>query len=196
MPETEPLRRLGGGRWETRDARFGVEPGDGTWNLVDRSQTNELGLPLTSGPFRTLGDVREAIVRAREAGPAESPLAEQIERQRNEPPPAEPREPRWLRALDSSEKRRARELIDRLEALGIADAEDVARREIAGGEAALAQLALERQLRQAIEGAEDPATAARRTIDAILGGRDEELGASWRLTDVAGRPIRTLAPPD
>ena len=44
----------------------------------------------------------------------------------------------------------------------------------------------------------DPQRINRRVLEALVrsGATDEELGASWRLTDVAGRPIRTLAPPD
>ena len=40
------LKRLGGGRWQTRDERFTIEPQSGTWSLVDAEETDELGLPL------------------------------------------------------------------------------------------------------------------------------------------------------
>jgi hypothetical protein len=69
------LKRLGGGRWATRDGRFAIEPQSGTWVVVDNSQIDELGLPLVRGPFGSLTAAREAIEGAREAGPAESPLA-------------------------------------------------------------------------------------------------------------------------
>lgn len=29
------LKRLGGGRWQTRDERFTIEPDSGTWVVVD-----------------------------------------------------------------------------------------------------------------------------------------------------------------
>ena len=47
----EGLKRLGGGRWQTRDERFTIEPQSGTWVLVDAEQTDDLGLPLVRGPF-------------------------------------------------------------------------------------------------------------------------------------------------
>lgn len=75
VPEEGPLKRLGGGRWETRDGRFAIEPQSGTWVVVDNSQTDDLGLPLVRGPFGSLTAAREAIEGARTSGPAESPLA-------------------------------------------------------------------------------------------------------------------------
>jgi hypothetical protein len=81
------LKRLGGGRWQTRDERFTIEPDSGTWVVVDAEQTDDLGLPLVRGPFRSLGDAKEAIAAARSSPPDASPLAERIGR-----PPAEPAE--------------------------------------------------------------------------------------------------------
>lgn len=78
MPDAEPLRRLGGGRWQTRDGRFTIEPQAGTWAVVDAEQTDELGLPLVRGPYRSLGDARAAIAAAVESGAAESPLAARL----------------------------------------------------------------------------------------------------------------------
>ena len=46
----DALSRLGGGRWETKDGRFQIEPQSGTWVIVDTTQTNEFGLPLVRGP--------------------------------------------------------------------------------------------------------------------------------------------------
>ena len=82
MPEKDSLRRLGGGRWETRDGRFAIEPQSGTWVIVDNEQTDELGLPLVRGPFGSLTAAKEAIEAARSEGPKASPLAERIERAR------------------------------------------------------------------------------------------------------------------
>ena len=75
----DALRRLGGGRWETKDGRFQIEPQSGTWVIVDTTQENEFGLPLVRGPYPSLGAARDAIESAREAGPVESPLADRIE---------------------------------------------------------------------------------------------------------------------
>ena len=59
------LKRLGGGRWQTRDERFTIEPQSGTWVLVDGEQTDDLGLPLVRGPFRSLTEAKAAVEAAR-----------------------------------------------------------------------------------------------------------------------------------
>jgi hypothetical protein len=79
------LKRLGGGRWQTRDQRFTIEPQSGTWVVVDAEQTDDLGLPLVRGPFRSLGDSKDAIAAARSSPPEASPLADRIGRQRTDP---------------------------------------------------------------------------------------------------------------
>ncbi len=82
MPRSDSLRRLGEGRWQTRDGRFAIEPQSGTWVIVDNEQTDELGLPLVRGPFQTLTAAREAIDVARTEGLKASPLAERLEHAR------------------------------------------------------------------------------------------------------------------
>jgi hypothetical protein len=79
------LKRLGGGRWQTRDERFTIEPQSGTWVVVDAEQTDELGLPLVRGPFGSLGAAKTAIGTAREAAPAASPLTERVAKLRDRP---------------------------------------------------------------------------------------------------------------
>jgi hypothetical protein len=79
MAKTDSLKRLGGGRWETRDGRFQIEPQSGTWVIVDTTQTNDFGLPLVRGPFPSLTAAKEAIENTREEGPLTSPLAERLE---------------------------------------------------------------------------------------------------------------------
>lgn len=74
----ESLKRLGGGRWQTRDERFTIEPQSGTWVVVDAEQTDELGLPLVRGPFGSLDAAKGAITTAREEEPAASPLAARL----------------------------------------------------------------------------------------------------------------------
>jgi hypothetical protein len=81
----ESLKRLGGGRWQTRDERFTIEPQSGTWAVVDAEATDDLGLPLVRGPFRSLTDAKAAIASARTSGPAASPLADRLERGRAAP---------------------------------------------------------------------------------------------------------------
>jgi hypothetical protein len=74
----ESLKRLGGGRWQTRDERFTIEPQSGTWVVVDAEQTDDLGLALVRGPFGSLGAAKAAIAEARAAEPATSPLASRV----------------------------------------------------------------------------------------------------------------------
>jgi hypothetical protein len=85
MPDEGPLKRLGGGRWETRDGRFAIEPQSGTWVIVDSSQTDDLGLPLVRGPFGSLTAAKEAIEGARASGPVESPLAGRLKEAKTAP---------------------------------------------------------------------------------------------------------------
>jgi hypothetical protein len=189
MADNEKLRRLAGGRWESKDGRYSIESESGTWVVVDNEQTNELGLPLVRGPFPTLTAAREAMQDTRDAGPARSPLAERLtttrKREEAKPKKAEPPpEPKWLQALNETDRRRVRTLVKRLEAAGVTDAEDLARSEIAEGQPALARRALERRLLSAKSAVE--------AVEIVLGGRDDELGARWRLVDGEGREIRKL----
>jgi hypothetical protein len=229
MPADDSLKRLGGGRWETRDGRFSIEPQSGTWVVVDNEQTDDLGLPLVRGPFGSLTAAKAAIEGARQGGPAESPLAERIRqapgrRDRGakrrattegraggrpdrsasasrpapaprvpEPPPPPP-EPKWLRDLDPAERRRARELLERLERLDIPDADKVARAEVAQDRPALARLAIERALAEVAGSAKDPASAVRAAATLLAAGRDRHLDVRWRLVDDRGRAIDDLDP--
>jgi hypothetical protein len=200
MAGGEALKRLGGGRWETKDGRFTIEPQSGTWVIVDSTQADELGLPLVRGPYPSLTAAKDAIEDARSAGPAESPLAEKIERtaKREKESPKEPEpppEPAWLRKLSEADRRQLKALVRKLEADGVANAEGVARAEIADEQPALARLALERRLGEA-QAAKDPAKAVRQALDAVLDGQDKALGARWRLVDGNGREIRIIELPE
>jgi hypothetical protein len=213
------LRRLGGGRWRSRDGRFTIEPQSGTWVVVDGEQVDDLGLPLVRGPFHSLNDAREAIDGARQAGPADSPLSARVEEARRrggerrsrggqqrataapgatEAKPAErqkpapPPEPAWLARLDADGRHRARKVLRDLEKAGISDAESIARSEVADGRPALARLAIEGRIRAAIEAAHDAATLAQAIADLLVSGRDRQLGTSWRLVDGEERPITAL----
>ena len=138
--EEESLRRLGGGRWQTRDERFTIEPQSGTWAIVDAEQTDDLGLPLVRGPYPSLTAAKSAIAEARgsaapssplkgrpkpgrwaSAAPTTSPSSETTKRasKPKEPEePAEPEEPRWFRDLTPDDRRRASRLIERLAKAG------------------------------------------------------------------------------
>jgi ribosomal protein S18 acetylase RimI-like enzyme len=65
----EKLKREKAGTYRTADGRFTVEQTSSGWLLLDSEETNELGLPLTRGPFSTLDAARDAIRPAR-SGPA------------------------------------------------------------------------------------------------------------------------------
>ena len=198
--EDEGLRRLGGGRWQTRDERFLIEPQSGTWAVVDAEQTDDLGLPLVRGPFKSLTAAKEAIAAARgEAAPA-SPLtdrkaaaeappeepAEAKEKSTKEPEThKEPEEPRWFRDLEPDDQRRAARLIERLTKAGASDAEGIVRRDLVGEVPAIAAYAIERAIREL---GSEPSIAE--IVELLNEGRDSGLSVRWRLVDGDGRPIR------
>jgi hypothetical protein len=189
VADDEKLKRVGGGRWETKDGRYSIESESGTWVVIDNEQTNELGLPLVRGPFPTLTAARDAVLQSRGAEPARSPLAERIRTSRtnDERKPAKPEpppEPKWLEALGEPDRRRLRTLVKRLEAAGVPDADGVARAEIADDQPAVARVALERELGRAKTVAD--------AVEVVLAGRDQALGARWRLVDGDGREITKL----
>ena len=222
MPKDDTsLKRLGGGRWETRDGRFAIEPQSGTWVVVDSETTDELGLPLVRGPFGSLGAAKEAITTARAGAPVTSPLADQLakpppkadapapgggrtrptkraaetSKRPSEPPPepAPPPEPRWLTDLPSGDQRRVRQLVEQLRAAGYDDAEHIAREEVAHDQPAVARAVLERRLAGiAGDGPEGVRAGARRAAELLARGADRDLGVRWRLVDGEGREIGAL----
>lgn len=217
----EALKRIGGGRWETRDGRFQIEPQSGTWVIVDTTQTDEFGLPLVRGPFSSLTAAKTAIESAREEGPVTSPLAGRIEDaeaadavamaptpaptpkgsrravgepgaeadQAEEPEPAAAPDPLWLRNLKPVGRQKARDLIEKLTALGVDDAEAIAREEVAEGHPALARYALATRIREAIKSKRSVESAAEAVVEVMIAGEDEELGVGWGLVDDRSRPI-------
>ena len=206
--EAGSLKRLGGGRWQTRDERFTIEPQSGTWVLVDGEQTDDLGLPLVRGPFRSLTEAKAAVESARGAAAPESPLADRISRPAGRPttekgpsqaakpappePPPPPPEPRWIGALTPRERGRARRLIEQLETAGVRDAEGVVRQDLTGGVPTIARLALADRLAKLLPPSADDRAFERalgRFVAEIDDGRDEALGVRWRLVDGDGRPV-------
>lgn len=167
------LKRLGGGRWQTRDGRFTIEPQSGTWVIVDSEQTDDLGLARVRGPYGSLRAAKEAIAGVRDQPPEASPLAGRMtgapnrtkteprakrevagapptsRRGRRKPEPEEPEpspEPAWLARLDEDRRRDARRLIRDLEAADLPDPIGLARRELEGDEPAVAQALVLRRL--------------------------------------------------
>ena len=205
------LKRLGGGRWQTRDERFTIEPQSGTWVLVDAEQTDDLGLPLVRGPFRSLTDAKAAVAAARGTAAPESPLADRIKKggptakskaapasstkpEKPEPPepPEPPPEARWIAALAARDRGRARRLIEQLEEAGVRDAEGVVRQDLTGGVPTVARVALSDRLAALLPSGADARAFERaigRVVEEIDDGRDEALGVRWRLVDGDGRPV-------
>ena len=214
------LKRLGGGRWQTRDERFTIEPQSGTWVVVDAEQTDDLGLALVRGPFRSLADAKAGIEAARGAEAPASPLTARLADRRSttaepkrkatagkrakpapEPPepPAPPPEPRWITELAPADRRRARRTIDGLEAAGIRDGEGIARRDLVGDVPAVAAAAIIERLADVVVAAGDDAddrraaTLAADIASALADGHDAGLDVRWRLVDDDGRPIHLPA---
>jgi hypothetical protein len=160
VADPDSLKRLGGGRWQTRDERFTIESASGRWSLVDSQQTDELGLPLVRGPFASLTDAKEAIEAVRNEPAHASPLAERIaaakarpKRERRaaarEAPPEAPQAPPipiWLAKLDDGTRPRAERLLHAAEDLGIDDAEAIVRRDVTSDDPAVARAVLLRRL--------------------------------------------------
>ncbi len=197
----EGLKRLGGGRWQSRDERFTIEPQSGTWAVVDAEQTDDLGLPLVRGPFKSLTAAKAAIGEARGAAAPTSTLKSRPAPSPEKPakaskaaakpaaatakePPEEPEEPRWMRDLEPADRRRAARLIELLTKADVADPEGMVRRDVVGDVPAVAGFAVGR----AIRGLGSKTTPAE-VADLLADGRDGELGVRWRLVDGDGRPI-------
>jgi hypothetical protein len=194
------LKRLGGGRWQTRDERFTIEPQSGTWVLVDAEQTDDLGLALVRGPFRSLTDAKAAVEAARGAAAPESPLADRVKdagarpartvtranqgkpavkapratptrATRAEPEP--PPEPRWITELGLRDRGRARRLIERLREAGVRDPEGIIRQDLTGGVATVARLAAADRLAELVSVADAKPEAIERAIGPLLEALDD-----------------------
>lgn len=208
MADAPSLRRLGGGRWQTQDGRFEIEPQSGTWVVVDTEQKDDLGLPLVRGPFRSLAAAREAIAEAREEALSVSPLADAVEAANKRPStrprkteparPArgarrKPEEPAWLAKLDEAQRRRARTLLKRLQEAGVSEAATLVRADLVDDRPALARHALQTRIDALLASTPDRDALAPAIVEALVSGEDASLGVGWRLTDTLGRPIRGLS---
>lgn len=213
----ESLKRLGGGRWQTRDERFTIEPQSGTWVVVDAEQTDELGLALVRGPFGSLGAAKEAIAGARDTEPAASPLSERAAKLRERPGKPSTSTP-------ASKKKGGAAPVERAEPAKATSAAKSAKPDTAEPRWIQAlEPAERRRAKRLIDrlsdaGARDPEGIVRRDIigevpavaayaiaqalaklgkDAspekvaglLAAGRDEDLGVRWRVVDGDDRPI-------
>jgi len=210
--DTASLKRLGGRGWQTRDGRFTIETASGTWSVVDEEQTDDLGLPLVRGPFRSLTEAKVAIEEARTSEPARSTLAKRPSAAVETAPspkaapkkatptpskpeePEEPEEPRWIAELQPADRRRATRLIARLGDLGVRDPEGVARKDVAGGVPTVVRVAVADRLAELLDDADHSTLKlVTKLIDVLGEGRDESLDVRWRLVDADGRPVGVSA---
>jgi uncharacterized protein YciI len=83
--EDGSLKRLGGGRWQTPDGRFTIEPQSGTWSVLDAEQTDDLGMPLVRGPYKSLTAAKNAIADAEKSDAPVSPLADRLKEPQTRP---------------------------------------------------------------------------------------------------------------
>lgn len=199
------LKRLGGGRWQTRDERFSIESEGGSWVVVDAETTDELGLPRVHGPFGSLTAAKEAIAAARTAPMSASPLEERLaevrRRPRRAPEPepepetgpeaeAEPEpepEPAWLADMPEGDRDRARDLVERLESEGVDDAVELVRADLAGDRPLVAEtllrLRVDARVAEALavgRGRLDPAGAARLARDILALAADPDAADAER----------------
>jgi len=206
--DSASLKRLAGRGWQTRDGRFTIETASGTWSVVDEDQTDDLGLPLVRGPYRSLTEAKTAIEEARTSEPARSTLAKRPSAAVETAPspkaapkkatptpskpeePEEPEEPRWIAELQPADRRRATRLIARLGDLGVRDPEGVARKDVAGGVPTVVRVAVADRLAELLDDA-NPGTLklVTKLLDVLGEGRDEGLDVRWRLVDADGRPV-------
>ena len=82
----EKLKREQAGTYRTADGRFTVEQTSSGWLLLDAEQANELGMPLSRGPFATLDEARHAITAARAGAAPVAPAPMRLSTRGARPP--------------------------------------------------------------------------------------------------------------
>lgn len=138
--DPDKLVRQQAGIYRTTDDRFEVREADAGWFLVDPRQTNEFGQELLTGPFATLGAIRDALPGARAARPTAT--GRRTTGKQKLPKPAAS----WIDGLEKAEGAEVRRLIGALEREGIADAEALVRRDREGLLPAVAARLIEERL--------------------------------------------------
>lgn len=214
--DEESLKRLGGGRWQTRDERFTIEPQSSTWVVVDGEQNDDLGLPLVRGPFGSLTAAKEAIAGARATGPPVKPLprpSKTVAAKRDAAPARAGSRVRTAGSKGPGEVAKPSKAAPRPEPEPSPEP-----RWIGGLAPATRRRARDAIKRLTAAGAPDPEGMTRRDIaggvpaiatyalsqrlrelgpnasldtilELLIDGRDEGLGVRWRLVDGEGRPM-------
>jgi hypothetical protein len=191
-------RRAEAGSYRSADDRFSVDSeGSGRWFVRDAEQPDDFGQPRTTGPFATLDEAKAAAEAQRGNAPEASPLQKRLtetsggrgrsgSRRGGSRAPTKdrdaatpPRRQTWLDRLEDRDRvlaRRARALVRALDDAGIADAEEVVRRDVEGRRPAVTEAALSKALRDAVAAALDPdalVAAARRRIPGLEDDTDD-----------------------
>ena len=194
---TPAWRRADAGSYRSADERFSIDSeGSGRWFLRDAEQPDDFGQPRTTGPYATLDDAKAAAEDQRQHAPQPSPLTSRLggrgERRPGRPragtpartgsaskPTAAPKRKTWLNRLgerDRAAARRARVLVRALDDAGIANAEQLVRKDVEGGRPAVTEAALAAALRGAVAAALEPGTlvpAARRRVPGLDADEDD-----------------------
>lgn len=157
--DPDRLVRQPDGGYRTGDERFGVAQANGSWFVTDEQTADDFGQPRVTGPFATLTAVRAAIPEARAAPTSirkpikSAPSAAKAKRAASPPKPKT-----WLDRLAPADRRRAQRMIEALQALGLPDAEEMARSRIEGrADRKLASRMVRARLDRLLEDADDDA---------------------------------------
>lgn len=197
-PDPNKLVRQEAGTYLTTDHRFEVRGDGNRWFLVDRERSDELGQELVRGPMPTLNAVREAIPEARreDIRPLTSPRPAKTATARTErdrPKPVPP--PSWIDRLPKREAADVRALVRALERAGVAQAEQLVRRDREGLEPAVATHLLQRRLAELVdEFPADGRDAVRALVARVVGvlsdegSRRREPLPGWLLVEIGSLP--------
>jgi hypothetical protein len=195
VSDPNKLVRQSAGTYRSADERFEVRGEGNRWFLVDAQQADELGQELVRGPFATLKDVRAAIPEARRADlkPLERPKQPAKPKAGKKAGPAPP--PSWIDRLPKAEASRVRSLIRALEREGIADAEQLVRRDREGLGPEVATRLIEQRLDALLEGVpEEGRPTVRQLIDQVTavltvdGTRLPHELPGWTLVELGPEP--------
>jgi len=149
--ETGPddLVRETAGSYVSGDKRFEVRQSDNNWYVVDREQSNEFGQELIHGPFASMKAAKDQMPGLRDIKPLPRTMPRPKRAAAREAPKPQPT---WIDKLSTSEATEVRRQIKALTSAGIADAEQVVRRDRQGLQPAIATALLQARLEELVNG--------------------------------------------